>query len=150
MLDTISRQQTNSSNVPGLQWWIISFRWTLIPSSLDNITQINSSWWTIILIWSCYISLFLKKLNFLTGQYNKYTNIIMISVWKYITLLSLSSSHRNQSKSLYLRLTLDSFTLNTGKLVWKKSQTIIVRKHHINMSDVVITTNKQYICSSSK
>lgn len=34
-----------------------------------------------------------------------------------LTLLSLSNSFLNHSKSLYLRRTLDSFTLNTGRLV---------------------------------
>lgn len=35
-------------------------------------------------------------------------------------LLSRSNSFRNHSKSLYLRLTLDSLTLNTGKFVCVK------------------------------
>lgn len=40
----------------------------------------------------------------------------------YLTLLSLSNSFLNHSKSLYRRLTLDSLTLNTGKFVCKQKK----------------------------
>lgn len=38
------------------------------------------------------------------------------------TLLSRSNSFLSHSKSLYRRLTLDSFTRNTGKFVWKSNR----------------------------
>lgn len=50
-------------------------------------------------------------------------NMFIIKWWLisvFLTLLSLSSSFLSHSKSLYRRLTLDSLTLNTGKLVWKE------------------------------
>ena len=59
-----------------------------------------------------------------------------------LTLLSLSNSLRSHSKSLYLLLTVDSFSLKIGKFVWNK-QTVILKLKHIT------GTSKKCVCDLS-
>lgn len=45
-----------------------------------------------------------------------------------LTLLSLSSSFLSHSKSLYLLLTVDSFSLKIGRFVWKQEHKLLIRQ----------------------
>ena len=61
-----------------------------------------------------------KRFKYCKKSLEHIANLLIILLWYEwsLTLLSRSNSHRSHSKSLYLLLTLDSFTRKTGRFVW--------------------------------